>query len=248
MKQSIITRASQFFVVVTLAGVLVFNSVGTAQAAPKTSAKVKEAQTIMTKFGIPTGTIDGQFGPNTARGLCAFRQISGATWTRDNVSNTLLKKMRQYKGQYSKLSAVPAPDKDGHDTYILINQTCQTLTYVENGHYSRIMLTSTGREGHRTANNTYTLSSVKKDWRGWHCSSLYPEDCTTQTQGQLTHISNFGNMYNKRHVYGAVYIHGSTSVPTYPASHGCIRVTIADSDWLYNRNNHTIHLVVAGKY
>src|SRR5882724_10366936 len=34
------------------------------------SSKVREAQTIMTKFGIPTGDIDGYYGPSTARGLC----------------------------------------------------------------------------------------------------------------------------------------------------------------------------------
>lgn len=231
-----------------LASVFALGSVAPAHAATAaSSAKIKEAQTIMTKFNLPTGTIDGQFGPNTARGLCSFRQVSNQKWSRSSLTDAQLKKLRAYDAKYAKLSDIPAPKKDGKSTYVLVNQTCQTLTYVEGGYYKRVMTASTGMKGHTTKEGEYSLGGTK---RGWHCSTIYPESCATHTEGRFSTVEDYGNMYNKRHVYGAVFVHGSTSVPTYPASHGCIRVTPANSDWMYDNvgNNGPVPIIIDGKY
>jgi lipoprotein-anchoring transpeptidase ErfK/SrfK len=39
-------------------------------------------------------------------------------------------------------------------------------------------------------------------------------------------------MYKPYYFRGGYAIHGSPSVPGYPASHGCVRVTNADMDFL----------------
>jgi hypothetical protein len=44
--------------------------------------------------------------------------------------------------------------------------------------------------------------------------------------------SRLGTMYDPLYFHGGYAIHGSNSVPPYPASHGCIRVTRADGRWL----------------
>ena len=44
-----------------------------------------------------------------------------------------------------------------------------------------------------------------------------------------------GALYRPWYFKGGFAIHGSTSVPAFPASHGCIRVTIQDADWLSER-------------
>ncbi len=41
-----------------------------------------------------------------------------------------------------------------------------------------------------------------------------------------------GVLYRPWYFKGGFAVHGSISVPAYPASHGCIRVTIDDADWL----------------
>lgn len=41
-----------------------------------------------------------------------------------------------------------------------------------------------------------------------------------------------GFLYNPYYFYGGVAVHGSYSVPNYPASHGCVRVTTWDMDLL----------------
>ncbi|HSF84246.1 MAG TPA: L,D-transpeptidase family protein [Acidimicrobiia bacterium] len=45
-------------------------------------------------------------------------------------------------------------------------------------------------------------------------------------------ISYLGALYNPFYFYGGYAIHGSPSVPNYPASHGCVRVTNWDMDLL----------------
>ncbi|MDH3398096.1 MAG: L,D-transpeptidase family protein [Acidimicrobiia bacterium] len=45
-------------------------------------------------------------------------------------------------------------------------------------------------------------------------------------------ISYLGGLYRPYYFRGGYAIHGSTSVPPYPASHGCVRVEIHDMDFL----------------
>jgi peptidoglycan hydrolase-like protein with peptidoglycan-binding domain len=45
-----------------------------------------------------------------------------------------------------------------------------------------------------------------------------------------------GRMYRPKYVYGGVAVHGASNVPNYPASHGCIRVSVAAMDWIYAAN------------
>ncbi len=44
--------------------------------------------------------------------------------------------------------------------------------------------------------------------------------------------SALGRLYNPLYFSGGYAIHGSGSVPRYPASHGCVRVSMANARWL----------------
>jgi lipoprotein-anchoring transpeptidase ErfK/SrfK len=43
-----------------------------------------------------------------------------------------------------------------------------------------------------------------------------------------------GSLYNAMYFHGGYAIHGSRSVPDYPASHGCVRVPMSEADALYD--------------
>ena len=46
-----------------------------------------------------------------------------------------------------------------------------------------------------------------------------------------------GILYRTMTFYGNSFaIHGWYSVPSYPASHGCVRIPIWTADWLYNQS------------
>ena len=46
-------------------------------------------------------------------------------------------------------------------------------------------------------------------------------------------VSRLGELYRPAYFYRGWAVHGSKSVPAYPASHGCLRVTNAVQDRLY---------------
>jgi lipoprotein-anchoring transpeptidase ErfK/SrfK len=48
------------------------------------------------------------------------------------------------------------------------------------------------------------------------------------------HVSKLGHLYNPLFFNGGIAIHGEPAVPSYPASHGCVRIPMADSLWFYN--------------
>jgi lipoprotein-anchoring transpeptidase ErfK/SrfK len=49
-------------------------------------------------------------------------------------------------------------------------------------------------------------------------------------------IGDLGQIYRPKYFIGGVAIHGSTSVPAYPASHGCVRVSVAAMDMIWDKD------------
>lgn len=58
--------------------------------------------------------------------------------------------------------------------------------------------------------------------------------------------SYLGSLYEPYFFYGGYAIHGSGSVPAYPASHGCIRAHIWDQDWLKPQLKQGMEVFVYG--
>ena len=48
--------------------------------------------------------------------------------------------------------------------------------------------------------------------------------------------STLGILYRPRFIVGGVAVHGYSSVPNYPASHGCIRVSNSAMDMIWGQN------------
>lgn len=222
-----------------------------AAAAP--SADIREAQTIITKFGIPVGPIDGLHGPNTAQGLCAFRWIAGMKASRAPLDSATLATLRDYNTRYASGHKTPKKHlSNGASTYLVVEQTCQTMFVFLEGTWWATFPVSTGRAGLDTPNGYYKLSGIPQGWRGWTCSTVYTQSCRNQTAGKDIAYGNYGNMYNKRQftvINGVnVYIHGSNTVPTRPDSAGCVRVSVQNMDWISSNVPANTGLLVTGKY
>jgi len=43
-------------------------------------------------------------------------------------------------------------------------------------------------------------------------------------------------MYRPKYFWRGAAVHGYYTVPNYPASHGCVRVTNHTMDWLWKKN------------
>jgi hypothetical protein len=231
-----------------VAAALLLVALGVGMVAPTNveaySSSVANAQRIMQKFGIPAGPVDGLSGSQTSRGLCIFRYIAGLTVSRNNLDSTTYSYLKKYDTSYSSLQKIRAKSSS---EYLVAHETCQAMVYASGGYYQRVMAISTGVSEHPTPNGSYSLGYTNK---GWSCSTLYPESCRNHSEGKFASVSRYGNMYNMRQVVGNIFVHGSTDVPTYPASHGCIRVTVADADWMYDHvgNGARPTITVTGSY
>lgn len=47
------------------------------------------------------------------------------------------------------------------------------------------------------------------------------------------HVAPLGTLHDPMFFYQGWAVHGAANVPAYPASHGCVRISDADADWLF---------------
>lgn len=98
--------------------------------------------------------------------------------------------------------------------HIEVSKAHQVLLVVKGGAVERIINASTGKKGYTTP----SISSAV-DWK----PGKYWE---SRKYGGIMVWSSF--------FYGGVAVHGFGSVPSYPASHGCVRIPIPDSKYVYD--------------
>ncbi|OFW34048.1 MAG: hypothetical protein A2074_01815 [Candidatus Aquicultor primus] len=98
--------------------------------------------------------------------------------------------------------------------HIEVSKAHQVLLVVKGGVVERIINASTGKKGFTTP----AVSSAV-DWK----AGKYYE---SKKYGGIMVWSSF--------FYGGIAVHGFGSVPSYAASHGCIRIPIPDSKYVYD--------------
>jgi L,D-transpeptidase catalytic domain/Putative peptidoglycan binding domain len=108
---------------------------------------------------------------------------------------------------------VPAPRHRGARSHLEVSKSRQILMIVRRGETVAYFPVSSGAGGITPVGNFSVL---------WKAPS------TTTWLGSAI-------LYRTMTIHGNVAIHGYPSVPTYPASHGCIRVPIWIADWLYQQ-------------
>ena len=99
------------------------------------------------------------------------------------------------------------------EPHVEIDVTRQLLLLVgEGGAVERVLSVSTGNEKRyfdegrwQTAHTPRGVFTIERQIAGVRRASL-------------------GNLYNPSYFHGGIAIHGSPSVPVYPASHGCVRI------------------------
>ena len=114
-------------------------------------------------------------------------------------------------------SGVPAPLVPNSDANkVEIDLTRQVLFLYEGGSLSKILPVSSGTAETPTPTGSYR---VYRQATGWETSAL-------------------GRLYNSQYFVGGYAIHGSLSVPNYPASHGCVRLPMSAAEWFPDHVGH----------
>ena len=99
---------------------------------------------------------------------------------------------------------VPRPRRWLSTSSVEVNLTRQVVYLARQGVVLRILDSSTGKSSTPTPTGRF---SILRRIDGWRQSPL-------------------GLMWRPNYFYRGYALHGSTSVPAYPASHGCVRLTI----------------------
>ena len=162
-----------------------------------------EAEQLLTNLGYWTGPVDGTLDSQFRHALTAFQKVED----RARTGKLTLQELNSLR-----LAIKPLPLHVGF-AHIEIDLRRQVLFVVDsNDSITRILPISSGNEGtyvdhgqvHRALTPTGRFK-VLRQIRGWRLSTL-------------------GLLYYPNYIHEGFAVHGSPSVPAYPASHGCIRV------------------------
>jgi peptidoglycan hydrolase-like protein with peptidoglycan-binding domain len=174
-------------------------------------AEVQALEEKLAATHYDVGKVDGYFDGMTMNAVIAFQKVEG-----------LKRSGRATDDVVAKLATTTVPPSmvpGGGARRVEVDILRQVLfLYIDNALY-RILPVSTGNEKRYCVDGdcAYAVTpggSFRVTWRvkGWHESRL-------------------GKLYNPLFFNGGIAIHGSTSVPTYPASHGCVRIPLAAAEW-----------------
>ena len=164
--------------------------------------------------GLFRGGIDGVFGRATLGAVYAFQKLYDMERSGTFRAEDWLLLDREIKGPG------PGPELDR----VEVDLSRQILYLIEAGEVTAVFPVSSANGG------SYRNAT------GRMVRAITPEGrFTFQRNRGGWWESYLGSLYRPFYFYGGYAIHGSTSVPPVPASHGCIRVHVEDMDFLATR-------------
>ena len=189
---------------------------------------VRALQQRLVALHYDPGPVDGRYGGGLTSAVMAFQKVAGMP--------------RNGRATVDVLAAVaaaadPAPLlADGGPTRIEVDFKRQVLFFYKDGVLQRIIPVSTGN-GKR-----YCEDGI--------CGVAVTPSGSFRIERRIKgkRKSYLGLLYDPLYFYGGFAIHGSPSVPGYPASHGCVRIPMHVSRWMFdNVPNRTPVYLIGGK-
>jgi lipoprotein-anchoring transpeptidase ErfK/SrfK len=172
-------------------------------------------QQRLTSLGFYVFDADGQFGDDTLHAVIAFQKAN-----RIGVDGAVGPETRKALEHPAAITAEDtSPGK-----HVEVDIDRQILMFVWNGKVTHVFDTSTG--------GGYTFQGESGDTILAHTPRGH---FTIERKIDGDHTSYLGEMWRPSYFYGGYAIHGDSSVPTYPASHGCVRLTNDVTNWAFDR-------------
>ncbi len=167
-----------------------------------TRAEVIEAERKLSELGYWTGPVDGRLDEGTASALIAFQKWEG----REITGKLTLRELEAIRK-----GVAPNPRDLGYE-HVEVDVDRQVLMLVNEEGAVRVLPVSTGSD---KAFMDQGQTSIAYTPRGRFV--VYDK-----TYGWEN--GDLGSVYYANYISGGVAIHGYLTVPTTPASHGCIRI------------------------
>ena len=168
-----------------------------------TGSEVFYLQKTLSSISYPAGRQDSSFGYETQQAVYAFEKVKGLT--RDGVVTP------QQMAQIATSTRPRAPKRDAK-TFVDIDVSRQVLFEVKKGRVAHTLPVSSGNEEYYTVDGeTYKAHTPRGSFH-------------IERKIEGVRVSRLGKLYDPSYFIGGFAIHGSQSVPVYPASHGCVRI------------------------
>jgi N-acetylmuramoyl-L-alanine amidase len=175
---------------------------------------VADLQSRLTALGYWLGGPGGYFGDATQQAVYALEKAAGIS--RSGVVGA------QFVAALNA-DTVPAPRTTSGNA-IDVDLGRDLLEIVQNGQLKYVLNTSTGG-GYTYVEDGATNVAITP-------TGVYK----TQRVVDGTVTDSLGTLWRPRFFVGGYAIHGDSYVPSYPASHGCVRVSNEAIDWIWATN------------
>jgi peptidoglycan hydrolase-like protein with peptidoglycan-binding domain len=175
-------------------------------------AAVLALQKRLASLGFWISGADGSYGQTTEQAVMAFQKAAGLE--RDGVAGPLTMKA------IAQGVTVTPRSTSGH--VLEIDKAKQLLLIVNNGKVANIINTSTGSDQPYTSGGVTSIATTPSG-----TFSIFRQ-VNADDPGPL------GDLWRPKYFNGGIAIHGSPSIPGYPASHGCARMSNAAIDWIWS--------------
>jgi peptidoglycan/xylan/chitin deacetylase (PgdA/CDA1 family)/lipoprotein-anchoring transpeptidase ErfK/SrfK len=167
-------------------------------------AEVGYLQKTLNSISYPAGRRDSSFGYETQQAVYAFEKVKGLT--RDGVVTP------QQMSQIATSRRPVVRSKGRPGSFVDVDISRQVLFEVRKGRVAHTLPISSGNEEYYTVDGeTYKAHTPRGNFQ-------------IERKIEGVRVSRLGKLYDPSYFIGGFAIHGSQSVPVYPASHGCIRI------------------------
>lgn len=176
--------------------------------------QVLALQQRLTELGYFLPTADGDFGPATQQAVWALQKAAGLA--RDGLVGP------------QTLAALDAGARPTPRTtsgrVIEVDLARQLLLAVEDGVVTRVVNASSGNgETYTALGRQQRAVTPTGDWT-----------VVREVDGVRESSLELGSMYRPKYFHKGWAVHGSPSIPPWPASHGCVRVSNAAMNWIWD--------------
>jgi hypothetical protein len=180
-----------------------------------TGPDVRALQRALTALHYDVAGVDGAFDFDTQHAVIAFQKVNGLD--RDGTVG-----MDVWQALDDPRKVALRHPADASTAGIEVDLKHQVLIYAVNGKVRRIFDSSTGGGYYYTGSDGTQQRAITPTG---HFHVVYKRD------GWVT--SDLGTLYRPAYFnYSGYAIHGEDQVPSYPASHGCVRITVPAMDRL----------------
>ncbi|HEX2046696.1 MAG TPA: L,D-transpeptidase family protein [Acidimicrobiales bacterium] len=179
-----------------------------------TGAEVTALQRRLRSLGYWLGAVDGSYGYTTEQAVTAFQKVEGLS--PDGVAGPATR---------AALAAADRPSTSAGGDLVEVDKARQVLFVVRDGEVAWTLNVSTGTEKPYYVNGRMEMADTPE---GRFKVSWVVDGVD---------VGELGALYRPRYFHDdGIAVHGYHSVPPYPASHGCVRVTEAAMDWIWADN------------